>query len=312
MNTESLRHLLALADSGSFSEAAARSGVTQPAVSLALKKMERDLGVKLFERSGNRYVATSVGVVFMEHARRVVDAEAGLLSAVERSVGVLTGKLRVATSNIPGEYVLPLILSGFRAEHPDLEPVLEVMDSSRVIDSVLSGRFELGFVGSSIVPDGLELIPFCPDALRVICPPSHPLAVKRSVRPQQLADQKLVLREDGSATRVLMLAALTAAGLDPGRLQVEMELGSTSAVISAVESGAGISMVSSWAAKGPLSERRIESINVPQLKAERQFGLLNPRGQALTPPAAEFKEFVLGKRAFLKKHARDLALVPGR
>lgn len=307
MNTESLGHLLALADTGSFSEAAARSGVTQPAVSLALKKMERDLGAKLFERSGNRYVATSTGSVFLEHARLVVDAEARLLSALERAIGAASGRLRVATSNIPGEYVLPLILGDFRDEHPDIEPLLEVMDSSKVVDSICSGRFELGFFGGGVAPDELELTPFCPDTLRVICAPSHPLAEKRSVKPRQLAGEKFVLREEGSATRDLMFAALQAAGLDPGRLRVEMELGSTSAVISAVESGAGISMVSSWAAKGPLSERRVESINVPQLKADRQFSLLSPKGHTLIPPAGVFKEFVLGKRGYLKKHARGLA-----
>lgn len=278
MNTESIRHLLALSETGSYSEAAARSGVTQPAVSLAVKKMERDLGVKLFERSGNRYVATAIGRVFLERASEVLDAEARLLSSVEQAKEASSGRLRIATSNIPGEYVLPLILGDFRAEHPEIEPLLEVMDSSKVVESVRSGGFEFGFFGGCVVPDDLELVPFCPDTLKVICSPSHPLAAKRSVLPRQLADEKFVLREEGSATRDLMLSALEKAGLDLDQLQVEMELGSTSAVMSAVESGAGISLVSSWAARGPLSEGRIKSINVPQLRAVRRFSLVNPKG----------------------------------
>ena len=307
MNTESLRHLLALYETGSHSEAAARSGVTQPAVSLAVKKMESDLGVKLFERSGNRYVATAVGRVFLDHASEVLDAEARLLSSLEQAIGAASGKLRIATSNIPGEYVLPLTLGDFRVEQPDIEPLLEVMDSSRVVKLVRSGGFELGFIGSNVVPDDLELTPFCPDTLKVICSPSHPLAGKRSVAPQKLANEKFVLREEGSATRDLMVAALTGAGIDVGQLRVEMELGSTSAVISAVESGAGISLVSSWAARGPLSERRVESINVPQLKVNRQFSLLRLKGHTLTPPAEIFIAFVLGRRSYLKKHAKVMA-----
>lgn len=306
MNTENLMHLLALSETGSFSEAAARDGVSQPAVSLAVKKMENDFGVKLFKRSGNRYVPTAVGQVFLEHAREVVDAERRLLSSIEQASGTLAGKLRISTSNIPGEYVLPLILGDFRKTHPDIEPMLEVLDSSRVIDSIRAGTFDLGFIGSSDPPRDVESVRFCPDRLMVICAPSNPLAQKRSVKPERLADEKFVLREEGSATRNLMETSLAEVGLDVSALKVEMELGSTSAVMSAVEAGSGISMASIWAAKGPLSEGRIKSINVPSLKTERQFSLVYRKGDELPSPAGAFKEFVLSRRAFLKKHMTQL------
>ena len=305
MNTNNLRHLLALSDTGSFSEAAARDGVSQPAVSLSVKKMESDLGLNLFKRSGNRYVPTASGRVFLEHAREVLDAEARLLSSIEQVKGAATGKLPVASSNIPGEYVLPLILVDFRKAHPDIAPLLDVMDSARVIDSVRAGSFEFGFVGSSIQPDDLEMTPFCPDTLEVICAPSNPLARKRSVKPTTLGGELFILREEGSATRDLMVTAFSGAGLDIDEMQVEMELGSTSAVISAVVSGAGISMVSTWAARGPLAEGRVKSINVPALKTGRQFSLICLKDHEFTAPAAIFKEFVLGKRSFLKKYTKE-------
>ncbi len=307
MNTDSLRQLRALAETGSYSEAAALAGVTQPAISLTVKKMESDLGVKLFERSGNRYVPTDIGRVLLEHAGEILDAETRLLSSLERAKGTATGRLPIATSNIPGEYVLPLILGDFRTEQAGIEPLLEVMDSSKVIESIRSGGFEVGFIGSAIQPDDLKVIHFCPDILRVICHPAHPLAKGRAVRPAQLADEKFILREEGSGTRDLMLGALGEAGLDIGRLRVEMELGSTSAVISAVDSGAGISLVSAWAARGPLSEGRIGSINVPQLKVTRQFSLLWLKKHRLSVPAKAFTDFVISRRSFLKKHAKSIA-----
>lgn len=85
-----------------------------------------------------------------------------------------------------------------------------------------------------------------------------------------------------------------------------MELGGTSAVISAVESGAGISRVSIWAAGDPLAEGRVGSIKIPALKANRQFGVVCQKGHRLTAPATAFRDFVLGRRAFLTKYARDL------
>jgi len=306
VNTESLRHLVALAETGSYSEAAARTGVTQPAVSLAVKKTENDLGVRLFTRSGNRYVPTETGRVFLEHASELLDAETKLLSSIERARGGASGKLRVPTSNIPGEYVLPLILGDFRKAHPEIEPVLEVMDSSRVVESVLAGGFELGFVGSSSLSEDLEAVRFCPDTLVVICPASHPLADVRSLEPEQLSEELFVLREEGSATRDLMETALRRAGLDSEHLQVEMELGSTSAVISAVESGAGISLVSIWAARGPLSEGRVGSIDIPALQARRQFSLISRKGRESSEEADALRRFVLGRRAFLKRHLLEL------
>lgn len=307
MNTDSLRHLLALSDTGSYSEAAARTGVTQPAVTLAVKKMEGNLGIKLFERSGNRYVPTEIGRVFLESAVEVLEAETRLLSSLEQAREAQTGKLRVATSNIPGEYVLPLILGDFRKAFPDIEPLLEVMDSSRVSDSVRSGGFEFGFVGSSVKFDDLEAVPLCPDVLVAICAPSNPLASKRTVRPEQLTGELFVLREGGSATRDLMMEALEQAGLDASGLKVEMELGSTSAVMSAVESGAGMSLSSIWAARGPLAEGRVKKMHVPALKAHRELSLVHLKGHRFTPQAKALKDFVLGRRDFLKKHLRNLA-----
>ena len=104
-----------------------------------------------------------------------------------------------------------------------------------------------------------------------------------------------------------MLEALGEAGLDTGRLRVEMELGSTSAVVSAVESGAGISLVSAWAARGPLAEGRISSINVPRLKVARQFSLLWLKEHHLSAPAKAFTDFVISRRGFLRKHAKSIA-----
>ncbi|MFH1150853.1 MAG: LysR family transcriptional regulator [Actinomycetota bacterium] len=302
MNTENLRHLVALADTGSFTEAAARSGVTQPAVSLAARKMERDLGVKLFERVGNRFVPTPAGKIMLEHAREMLSAEDRLLSSLARSTDVASGVLRVAASNIPGEYVLPLLLGEFRGTHPDIEPMLEVTDSARVEEMVICEAVEVGSVGA-VHAEGLEATPYCPDTLKVVCHPAHPMAGKKGVKPAALIKEKFILREEGSGTRELMLSALSGAGLDVSRLTVEMELGSTGSVISSVEAGAGISMVSQWAVNGPIAEGALGEIKVAGLKATRQFSLIRIAGRDLSPQAASLFSFILAKKAFLKKRA---------
>ena len=304
MNTDSLRQLIALAETGSFSEAALRLGITQPAISLTVKKLEGELGVRLFQRRGNRYLPTELGSVFLEHAREVVGAEDRLLAALSRAREGSSGRLRIASSNIPGECVLPLVLGDLREEHPGIEPVLEIMDSSKVVVAVLSGAFEFGFIGSRPERDDLELVPFCPDALRVICPPGHQLAGKRSVTPASLQGERFILREEGSGTRELMLKALREAGLDTSALHVEMELGSTSSVISAVESGAGISLVSAWATAGPLAEGRVAEVKVRGLRAKRHFYMVRRKDHVLSPPARTFADFMRSKRGLFTDYAR--------
>lgn len=306
MNTESLRQLIALAETGSFSEAASRLGVTQPAISLTVKKIEADLDARLFQRQGNRYIPSDMGRVFLDHARKVVEAENRMMAALARAKGGSIGKLHIASSNIPGEYVLPLVLGDLRKEHPGMEPVVEIMDSSKVVAAVLSGVYELGFIGSEPKRGDLELVPFCPDELRVICHPGHPLASKRPVRPARLQEERFVLREEGSGTRDIMLKALADAGLDIRSLRVEMELGSTSSVISAVESGLGISMVSVWATAAPLSEGRVSAINVSGLRAKRDFKMIWRKDHMLTLRARTFTELVKDKRDFLKKYDRSM------
>ncbi len=306
MNTDGLRQLLTLSETGSFSEAASRLGITQPAISLTVKKIEGDLGVRLFQRRGNRYVPTEIGSTFLEHAREIVEAEDRLLLSLELARKAGTSKLRIASSNIPGEYVLPLVLGDLRDKHRGIEPVLEIMDSSKVITAVRSGDFEFGFIGSSASREDMELVPFCPDELRVICHPEHPLARKRSVRPALLQGERFILREEGSGTRELMLKALAEAGLDVLSLGIEMELGSTSSVISAVESGAGISLASVWAISGPLADGRIAIINASNLRAKRSFKMAWRKGHTLSPPAKKVIEFMCDKRRFFAKYARSL------
>lgn len=305
LNTDGLRQLLALSETGSFSEAASKLGITQPAISLTVKKMEGDLGVRLFQRRGNRYIPTEIGNIFLEHALEIVEAEERLLSALSQAKEGSVGKLRIASSNIPGEYVLPLVLGDLRERHPGIEPVLDIMDSSKVVAAVLSGEFEFGFIGSIVNRDDLAVIPFCPDELRVICHPGHPLARKRSVRPALLQSERFILREEGSGTRELMLKALESAGLEVKGLRIEMELGSTSSVISAVESGAGISLASLWAISGPLAEGRIAVIKVPSLRAKRDFSMVWRKDHDLSPPARAFTDFMREKGRFFAKYARS-------
>jgi len=304
VNTESLKHLAAVVDTGSFSEAAAKLGVSQPAVSLSIKKMEKDLGLSLLTRTPSGYRPTREGTEVLRHARDMLDGEQRLLSAVERLKRETSGRLLVAASTIPGEYVLPLILGEFKERFPGVQLEFEISDSRRVLEYVVTSRVETGFAGLEEDSGLLAFERVCPDTLVVVAPPGHRLAGKATVTPAQLAEEKFILREEGSATRELMLEVLAGNGLPFDKLNVEMQLGSASAVLSAVESGAGISLVSFWAARLPLSDGRISRLRATRLEAKRHFYLVEARGAELSLQGHAFHRYVSEKSGYLTEFAR--------
>lgn len=303
MNTESLKHLVAVIDTGSFSEAAAKLGISQPAVSLSIKKMEKDLGVRLLTRTSSGYLPTREGSTVLQYAREMITAENRLVSAVDRLKGEASGRMLVASSTIPGEYVLPLILGEFKERFPGIELMFEISDSRRVLEEIAGGRVEIGFTGLQEKSGELAFERICPDALVVVAPPGHPLSAEASIAPAQLLKEKFILREEGSATRELMLEVLARHGLPLEKLNVEMQLGSASAVLSAVESGAGISLVSFWAARLPLVEERVSRLRAVKLEARRYFYLVEARGAELSRQGSAFRGYVNEKSAYLTDFA---------
>jgi DNA-binding transcriptional LysR family regulator len=288
MNTISLKSFIAAAEEGSFSKAAARLGITQPAVSLSISKLEKELGVKLFERTAGSFSLTGAGGLLLERAREIVEAEERLYAAAANASGDVSGRLTMAASNIPGEYILPRLIRDFTAGYPRVEVNLVISDSAEVAEAVRSGSVEVGFTGARPRGSRMKVTPVCPDFLVLIAPPAHPLASKTVKDPARLLEEGLVLREAGSGTRGLMLESLKQVGINPAGLRVVTELGSTSSVMEAVEEGMGLSMVSIWAAQPRIAAGRIAPVRLKGVEARRDFLMIHRGRDSLSPAAAAF------------------------
>jgi DNA-binding transcriptional LysR family regulator len=288
MNTISLKGFIAAAEEGSFSKAASRLGITQPAVSVSIANLEKELGVKLFDRSAGHFSLTETGALLLRKAREMIALEEDLYAAAAKSLGDVTGRLAMAASNIPGEYILPRLIRDFTVDYPQVEVNLVISDSDGVAEKVREGSTEVGFTGARPKGTGLEVTPICPDFLVLIAPPSHPLSrgTRRDV--SLLAKEGFVLRETGSGTRSLMLESLKLAGVSPARLHVVTELGSTSSVMEAVEEGMGLSMVSAWAASDRIAAGRIAPVRCKGLEARRDFLMIHRKKENLSPAARAF------------------------
>jgi DNA-binding transcriptional LysR family regulator len=290
MNTISLRSFIAAAEEGSFSKAASRLGITQPAVSVSIANLEKELGVKLFDRSAGHFSLTDNGTLLLARARETIAAEEKLYAAAAQVRGDVAGRLAMAASNIPGEYILPRLIRDFSSVYPRVEVNLAISDSARVTEQVREGLMEVGLTGSSPKGSGLEAVSICPDRLVLIASPGHSLAGKKLADASLLQKEDFVLRESGSGTRSLMLEALKRAGVNPSRLHVVTELGSTGAVMEALEAGMGLSMVSAWAALPRLAGGRLAAISCQGLEARRDFLLISRRKSGLSTAARAFIE----------------------
>src|SRR5256885_10624894 len=201
MDTRQLAAFCAVVERRSFSQAAERLGVTQPAVSLQVRALEKRLGTQLLDRSGRRVEPTEAGQRLYRAAQRMLTLEEQLLEEVSGTDdGVLRGELALGASTGPGGTVVPVLLGEFQREHPELRVVLSVSDTNRVIEQVAERELELGIVGAAPRHRGVVFEPFFRDEVILAVPPHHRFAGKQ-VALDELRGEPLILMQEGAGVR---------------------------------------------------------------------------------------------------------------
>src|SRR5262245_29596569 len=252
MKVEQLPHLetfAAAAERSSFTAAARALDLTQAAVSQRIQALEGELGVPLFRRQGGRVLLTDAGRRLYAFAERIFSLHREARAEVTGRKEPAAGELSLAASSIPGEHLLPGLLSVFRQRYPHVQVRASVTDSQAVLDQVEQGRAHLGLVGRK--PDGahLESRCFACDRLALVVPAGHAWARRKRVTLEQVCRQPLVLREVGSGSRWCLEQALSRAGKSLQDLQVALELGSNEGIKEAVLRGLGLAVLATQAAQ---------------------------------------------------------------
>ncbi len=247
-----LELLVDVAETGSLGQAAARHGLSQPAVSMRMTSLERALGLRLLRRDPSGTELTSAGTEVLAAARVVLAAVDRLVAVTGRLQAESTGRLRVAASFTVAEHLLPAWIDALRAGEPDLAVTLEVTNSSHVLDAVDRRRVEVGFVeGPEVTLPGLCSEVVATDELVVVTHPSHPWAGRnRPLTGEDLAGHELIVRERGSGTREVLEAALA----PWGGVRSRLELGSSAAILAAARRREGPAVLSRLAAAGDLAD----------------------------------------------------------
>ncbi len=298
MNLEYLKTYIEVVRLGSFSEVAKRLGISQPAVSFQIQKLERDLGVRLIDRSQKQVAMTEAGRRLLRFAKSIEGEWSQLQHDLDRLRDEVTGELTVAASTIPAEFLLPQILGEFKSLHPQVTARVVVSDSLTVISGVREGSYEVGFCG--IMPEGQELesARIGEDEIVLIVFPGHPFAGRKQVSVAELEGEALIFREDTSGTQQNLQAFLSHAGLNLKKWSPHLILGSTQAVVSAVEAGAGIAFVSNLAIKKSLALGLVRQVAVDDLKLSRDFYCIYRRERIVSRLVGEFVTFIGAKSAY--------------
>jgi len=278
MNINQLRAFVAVVDHGSFSEAARATGLSQPAVTMQIQGLESDLGATLLERRYRKVELTEAGRALLPVARRVMGELDEARVEIERLSDTVGGHLELAVSTTPGQYILPRLLGSFLRTYPEVSVSLRVYDSADVVERVESGEAQLGMTGARIAGAKVEYEEMGTDRLLMICPVDSPLAGRSTVPLAEVAEHPFIVREIGSGTRMVFEQALRDGGVDPSELNVVMELGTSEAIVNAVEGGMGVGVVSHWMADKALALATIARVTAPGFPVERPFYAVLPRG----------------------------------
>jgi DNA-binding transcriptional LysR family regulator len=291
MDTRQLAAFCAVVERRSFSQAAERLGVTQPAVSLQVQALEKRLGTRLLDRSGRRVEPTEAGLRLYRGAQRLLAFEDQLVAEVAgESEGALGGTLEIGASTGPGGIVLAQLLCEFQAENPELHVALSVFDTQTVVELVADRELELGVVGAARRHRGVAFEPFFHDTVILAVPPGHPFAGK-TVTLDDLRAETLIVMQEGAGVRQMIEDELRRAGTRLRDLDVRLELGLQESVTSAVRAGYGVTFISRSSVEPDLAAGTVAEARVAGLELEREIFLVRAAGRAETRAAKAFVDF---------------------
>ena len=288
MTLRQLEIFLAVAREKSFSLAAKKIHLSQPTLSEHISELESELGKQLFFRHGRHRVVkvTEAGRVFEQFAERAVLSVEGARQALADLDGLTHGSVLIGASTTPGLYVLPRMVAAFRTKYPGVDVKLQIANSQTIEGRVRERELDLGIVGGHALRPGQEcLAAGMLDELVLIVSPAHAWARRRDVTPASLADEPLLVREEGSATR-----SVTERALQRVKFRVAMELDHTEAIKQGVMAGLGVAFVSLYAVQGEIAAGRLRALRLRGVRIQRHFHVIHHEARRVTASARAFMQ----------------------
>ncbi|NPV89848.1 MAG: LysR family transcriptional regulator [Firmicutes bacterium] len=296
MNLNLLNSFVRVIEKGSLSEAAHDLLLTQPAVSKHLQTLERSFGVPLLERDKGRIRLTEAGEVVFKYSRDILRFKEDMENAIIQVSAGVCGSLVIGASTVPGNYILPSLVGRYKREYPEVKVSLEIGNTEKAVNDLLEQKLDLAFVGAPVKNRRLISTSFEEDQIVLIVPAGHAFAARPSVDLKEVLNEDLVWREKGSGTRTVLEAKLAEKGISLKCLHLVLELGSNEAVLTAVENGLGVSMISRWAIEKSESLGKIKSVAIEGFDMKRSFYMVYPKQKSYSRAIQSFIEMAVGSK----------------
>jgi len=292
MEDHKLRVFCTVAETGSFSKASEIIHLTQPAVSLQIQALEELYETKLFDRTSSSVILTPSGEVLYKFAKEILT----LYSQAEKDLGEITGLVKgsisIGASTTIGNYLLPVVISDFKAENPKIKIHLQVGNTKRVVDLLNSGNLDIGIVEGEIKKYKIISEKLISDEMMLILPSEHPWAKKKDISMLDIIKEPFIFREEGSGTRQIIEKYLNKRGITTQKMNISTILGSTEAIKEAVEHGVGMSIVSKWAVRKELKAGELKTLLFKEGRMLRDFSLIFNKNTVTSYAVEEFLNFL--------------------
>lgn len=292
MEIRQLKYFLAIADLGTVRAAAAANFITQPAVSVQLKRLEEELGEKLFLRGAHRMIPTETGEVVARHAREVLGRIEALEAALQGLRGLHTGHLRMGSIDAASEYVLPDIYRTFHQEHPGVRIDITVSDTTDLVEALGARRIELAAGTLPIDDTRFQTVPIYRDEMIVVANPEHELATARRVSLARIGVAGFIAYPAASTTRRIIEEVFAEHG---ARLHANMEVSSPAAMKRLVQSGLGLSILPRATVTSELSQGQLVELRTGKARFVRMLGVICRDRALLSTAARTFLEMVMAR-----------------
>jgi LysR family transcriptional regulator, low CO2-responsive transcriptional regulator len=295
MSGPQLPHLetfVKVAELSSFTAAAHALDRTQAAVSQRVQALEGELGVSLFHRRGNGVLLTDAGRRLYPVAQQILRLYEEARAAVTGQPAPVQGELSLGASSVPGEHLLPALLSAYRQRYPHVQLRAAVADSRVVQDQVEHGQVHLGLIGARTDRPHLACRPFACDRMALIVPAGHTWARRNSVALGEVALEPLVVRETGSGSRLCLEQALSRSGKGLKDFRIALELGSNEGIKEAVLRGLGLAVLSTHVVQKEVDAGQLHALPITDFPLEREMFVVWDTRRALPLPARLFLDLL--------------------
>jgi DNA-binding transcriptional LysR family regulator len=289
MNLNQLRALYCVVKTGTFAKAAEELCVTEPAVYIQVRSLERDMGFTLLDRFGKELHPTEIGKLLYDYAEKIFSLVEEATQAVHELQDLKRGSLRLGAAKALAQYLMPVLITTFQDRHPQISINLDERSSRGLVDGIVHHRFELAIAARVPYPELVAVIPFANDDLILVASPRSTLLTKDKVCLQDLITEPIILTDARSATKFTVWQEFEKRGLTPASI---IEAGNTEFIKALVKKGKGYAFLSNICVREDIRNGTLVAIPLDGDSLTMGIDIIHLKGKTLSPAAATFLHFL--------------------